>query len=141
MIRPASLVLALLHAAAAQAADAPVYTKLPDGWEKLSIDDLPANTARAADPKGFLEARGDFDGNGTPDTAAVYLSRGLGKYAVFVVLAPERIAKVTDGQLRQVANYGIKAVKGAKGDNVAYFRFGSPEKNFAWNGAAFAELP
>ena len=126
MIRSLSLVLALgasMTVISVRAADAPVYEKLPDGWEKLGVADLPTSAARSADPKGFLEAAGDFDGDGKPDTAALYISRGLGKFAVFVTLAPNRIAKVTDGQLRQAANFGIKTgAKGAKGDTIAYFR-------------------
>ena len=142
MFRSVSLVLAFVFTASAYAAEAPIYDKLPDGWEKLAVADIPASTARSADPKGFLEAAGDFDGDGKPDTAAFYISRGLGKFGVFATLAPNRIAKVTDGMLRQVANFGIKAgAKGAKGDTVAYFRLGSPEQLFAWTGTAFAETP
>ena len=141
---------------------------IPPGWDKVTMPDLLSTGDfgfRASQVSGYMEARGDFDGDGRPDVAEVYVNRHTGNHAVFITLnarAVARIYKVIEAPANLMARIGIsRTVPGEyrnacpkgygadkacapalfklKNDGVAYFTFESAQKMFYWDGRGFVD--
>jgi hypothetical protein len=139
---------------------------VPPGWEKVEPFDLLGTGDfgfRASLVSSNMDATGDFDGDGRPDTAAVYLNRHTGNLAVFVTLnarAVPRVYKVIEapanllarvwisraipGEYRSACGYGNgKTCTPAKFrvqyDGIAYFTFEAAAEVVYWNGNGFVD--
>lgn len=143
---------------------------VPPGWDKVTYPDLLSTGDfgfRASQVSGYMQAIGDFDGDGRPDIAEVYVNRHTGNHAVFITLnarAVARVYKVIEAPANLMARIGIsRAVPGeyrnacakglgAKGlggctptkfkmkyDGLAYFIFESAQEMVYWDGRGFVD--
>jgi hypothetical protein len=142
---------------------------VPPGWDKVAPLDLFGTGDfgfRASQVDGYMEATGDFDGDGRPDLAEVYLNRHTGNHAVFITLnarAVARVYKVIEAPANLLVRIGIsRAVPGeyrnacwknkeAKGntctpatfhmkyDGLAYFTFEAASQLVYWDGRGFVD--
>ncbi|MBY0510139.1 MAG: hypothetical protein K2P94_08280 [Rhodospirillaceae bacterium] len=137
---------------------------VPPGWDKVVPFDLLGTGDfgfRASQVDGYMEAGGDFDGDGRPDRAEVYLNRHTGKHAVFITLnarAVARVYKVIEAPANLLVRIGIsRAVPGeyrnacasgktctpatftTKHDGLAYFTFESAAQVVYWDGRGFVD--
>jgi hypothetical protein len=129
---------------------------VPPGWEKVVPFDLLGTGDfgfRASQVDGYMEARGDFDGDGRPDLAEVYLNRHTGKHAVFITLnarAVARVYKVIEAPANLLVRIGIsRTVPGeyrngpatikTKYDGLAYFSFDAASQLVYWDGRGFVD--
>jgi len=129
---------------------------VPPGWDKVSKFDLLGTGDfgfRATLVDGYMEASGDFDGDGRTDVAEVYLNRHTGKHAVFITLnarAVARVYKVIEAPANLLVRIGIsRTVPGeyrngpiafkTKYDGLAYFTFEAASQLVYWDGRGFVD--
>ena len=129
---------------------------VPPGWEKVSKFDLLGTGDfgfRATLVDGYMEATGDFDGDGRTDLAEVYLNRHTGKHGVFITLnarAVARVYKVIEAPANLLVRIGIsraapgehrngRATFKTKYDGLAYFAFESAAQVVYWDGRGFVD--
>lgn len=152
----------------ALAVDAAWTPTIPPGWDKVTGLDLLSTGDfgfRAWQVDGYMEASGDFDGDGRPDLAEVYVNRHTGNHAVFITLnarAVARVYKVIEAPANLMARIGIsRTVPGAyrtacadgygdgkactpqifkaKYDGIVYFSFDSVANMIYWDGRGFVD--
>lgn len=156
-LRIAALLVVPLTAPSSFALTETAWTPIvPPGWDKVTKFDLLGTGDfgfRATLVDGYMEASGDFDGDGRPDLAEVYLNRHAGKHAVFITLnarAVARVYKVIEAPANLLVRISIsRAVPGehrngpatfkTKYDGLAYFAFETASQLVYWNGRGFVD--
>jgi len=146
-------------------------SRIPAEWEKASLTALRGTRDfqfRTLHPSGYLEVVADFDGDGRPDAAGLFVNRRTQRHAVFVTLdGPEgpRCFKVAEGAVDLLARMGIYRIEPGRYDNVcarraargktaedcapvtftvkasglSYFTFESAARYIYWDGERFTE--
>lgn len=101
----ALLAAVLLWVSAAHAADA--------GWRQATLKDVEKSAdyaQRAKHPAGYLSARADFNGDGTEDEVAFFISADDKTYALFVVPPGRKPSqKVAEGPIAEFPRVGVFA--------------------------------
>lgn len=101
----ALLAAVLLWTSAAHATDA--------GWRQATLKDVEKSAdyaQRAKHPAGYLSARADFNGDGTEDEAAFFISADDKTYALFVVPPGRKPSQeVAEGPIAEFPRVGVFA--------------------------------
>jgi hypothetical protein len=86
--------------------------RVPEGWRQPTASEATESWRRKSATK-YLVVRGDFDGDGKPDTALLLVNGAGSKFALFILLASDRHWQQVgeENDVKLLDSMGISLVK------------------------------